>query len=74
MINALTSALGGLQAATQKVNGAAQNIADPAQQDTLVNDVVDLKIGETSFKANTAVIRTTKEMSDELLHIFDEKV
>ncbi|MCD8493909.1 MAG: hypothetical protein LRY36_02445 [Alphaproteobacteria bacterium] len=74
MINALSSALSGLQSATQRVNAAANNIADPAKQDTLVNDVVDLKVGENSFKANTAVIRATEEMSDELLHIFDEKV
>ncbi|MCD8497397.1 MAG: hypothetical protein LRZ85_04535 [Alphaproteobacteria bacterium] len=74
MINALTTALGGLQAATQKVNGAANNIADPTQQDRLVQDVVDLKIGEIAFKANAAVIRTAEELSDELLHIFDEKV
>jgi flagellar hook protein FlgE len=74
MINALTTALGGLQAATQKVNGAANVIADPAQQDKLVEGVVDLKLGEASFKANASVIRTAGEMSDELLHIFDEKV
>lgn len=74
MVNALTTALGGLQAATQKVNGAANIIADPAQQDDLAQGVVDLKIGEVAFKANAAVIRTAGELSDELLHIFDEKV
>lgn len=74
MINALTTALGGLQAASQKVTGAANNIADPAQQDRMIEDIVDLKVGELSFKANAAVIRTTEEMTDELFKAFDEKV
>lgn len=74
MINALSSALSGLQNATQKVNGAAANIADPAQQDRLIEDIVDIKLGETSFKANAAVIRATEEMADEMLRLFDEKV
>lgn len=74
MINALGIALGGLQAASQKVAGAANNIADPAQQDDLARDVVDLKLGEISFKANAAVIRTTEEISKELGRLFDERV
>lgn len=74
MINALTTALGGLQSASQKVTGAANNIADPAKQDRLIEDVVDLKVGEMAFKANAAVIRTTAEMSDELFKAFDERV
>jgi len=74
MINALGIALGGLQAASQKVAGAANNIADPAQQDDLARDIVDMKLGEISFKANAAVIRTADEMSKELGRIFDERV
>lgn len=74
MINALTTALGGLQAASQKVTGAANNIADPSQQDRVINDIVDLKIGEIAFKANAAVIRTTEDMTEELFKAFDKKV
>lgn len=74
MINALSSALSGLHTATQKVNGAAANIADPARQDRLIEDAVDLKMGETAFKANIAVIRAAEEMSDEMQRLFDKKV
>jgi len=62
----LQTALAGLNRATGKVNAAAANIAagelDP-------KDVVDLKLGETAFKANAAVVRTAQDLDQHLLDI-----
>ncbi|MGB4058044.1 MAG: hypothetical protein WBK77_08180 [Alphaproteobacteria bacterium] len=74
MVNAINSALQGLGTATRQVVESANKIADPGQADDLATELVKMKIAETSYKANLATLRTTDEMSDELLHIFDEKV
>lgn len=74
MIDAINTALGGMQAASRKVSDAAENIADPAKQDSLVEDIVDIKVAENSYKANAAVIRATSDMQDELLRLFDKEV
>lgn len=64
--SALSSALTGLNRATQKVNTAAENIASG---EVKADDIVDLKIGETAFKANAAVVRTAADMDKRLLDI-----
>ena len=64
--SALSSALTGLNRATQKVNTAAENIASG---EVKAEDIVDLKIGETAFKANAAVARTAADMDKRLLDI-----
>jgi len=77
MINALSTALSGLLSATQKVDNSAARIAsigDGRGQDTLTEDIVDLKVGDIAYKANVAVIETVDELSDELLNLFDEEV
>lgn len=74
MINAIHSVLSGLNLASQKVAGAANNIADPAKQDGLARDIVDLKLGELSYKANVKALEVVEETSEELLRIFDEEV
>ncbi|PCH99882.1 MAG: hypothetical protein COB76_04700 [Alphaproteobacteria bacterium] len=74
MVNAINTALGGLQTASRGVAKAAENIADPAKQDRIVEDIVDIKISEAAYKANAAVIRVTSDMQDELLKTFDKEV
>lgn len=74
MIDPMNIALGGIQKASNSVAKAAENIADPAKQDSMVEDIVDIKVAENAFKANVAVLKTTDEMQDELLRLFDEEV
>ncbi|MCK6417340.1 MAG: hypothetical protein L6Q57_00145 [Alphaproteobacteria bacterium] len=80
MISAMNTALSGLYAATQKVNQAANRIVQVgtdipgADEIDLTAEAVNLKIGELSYKANVATLRTAEEMSDELLRIFDKRV
>ncbi len=136
MINAMSLALSGLNAATQRLNASASNVANvttagslepggKAPYDALTSrnsavtdnagngsgvrsevvsagrsfvpsyapdspfanakgligtpnvdlaeEAVNLKIAELSYKANIGVLKTTEEMSDELLRIFDEE-
>ncbi|QQG36728.1 MAG: flagellar biosynthesis protein FlgC [Micavibrio aeruginosavorus] len=40
----------------------------------LAGEAVNLNIAKATYKANAAVIRTEKEMTDELLKTFDRKV
>lgn len=37
----------------------------------LIEDVVNLKVAETAYKANLATIKTANEMNDELFRILD---
>ncbi len=74
MINAIGIALNGLAAATDKFAKSAERIVNPGNAETLPEDIVNIGIAKTEFKANLAVMRTADEMSDELLRIFDKKV
>ncbi|MCM2344253.1 MAG: flagellar basal body protein [Alphaproteobacteria bacterium] len=40
----------------------------------LAEEAVNLSIAKTAYKANVAVIKTTEDMTDELLSVFDRKV
>lgn len=74
MISSIDTALSGMQTASRTVAKAANNIATPEKQDTMVEDIVDIKSAEISYKANAAVIKTVSEMEDTLLKTFDEEV
>jgi hypothetical protein len=74
MINAIGIALQGLGFATQKVVQSANKIANPTESDDLATELVNMKVAETSYKANLSVIKTVSEMEEELLHTFDERV
>lgn len=82
MVNTvLSTAISGLNTATERVNRAADNIAnittpghEAAGGANLPRDVVDLKLGEIAYKANVAVIETADDLSQELFKIFDEEV
>lgn len=74
MVDAINTALSGMQNASGRVAKAAENIADPAKQDTMVQDIVDIKSAEISYKANAAVIRASSDMQEDLLRLFDKQV
>lgn len=74
MVDAISTAISGLQTASRNVAKAAENIADPAKNDQLAEDIVDIKISENAYKANIAVIKTADRMEDALLRLFDEEV
>jgi len=74
MLNAIGSALSGLISSSKKIEGAAENIANPQNQDRLIEDIVDIKIAETSYRANLKVLQVTQDLSEELINSFDKKV
>lgn len=74
MMNAIGTALQGLGFATRQVEQSAAKIADPQQGADMAEEIVNMKIAEANYKANLATLKTAEEMSDELLHIFDERV
>ncbi|MCI5060011.1 MAG: hypothetical protein MRY79_02945 [Alphaproteobacteria bacterium] len=78
MIGAINTALSGLLAASKRVEEGATNIAQStvsgAESSQLIEDIVDIKIAETSYKANLATLKVADEMSEELLDSFDQEV
>ena len=75
MINAITSALSGLSAASNKIEQSAQNIAEGGGTDgRVIEDIVDIKAAEVSYKANIEVLRTANELTQVLIDSFDETV
>lgn len=78
MISAINSALSGILTASKQVEGAASNIANNTSSDTsgsnVIEDIVDIKVAETAFKANIQTLKVADDMSQEFLKIFDERV
>lgn len=75
MINTINSALSGLQTSSRQVEQSAQNIAEGSSSTSnLIEDVVDIRVAETAFKANIQTIKIAQELSEELLNLFDERV
>lgn len=74
MINAIATALAGMQTATSGINKAAENIAKPDGLNTFAEDAVNLKLSSRVYEANLAVIETVNETQEELLNTFDETV
>ena len=78
MVDAISTAITGLNNASQRVNESARNIVragtnlDPVDSINISQEAINLQIAETEFKANAAVIRTENELSDELLSILDD--
>jgi hypothetical protein len=73
-MDAINTALGGIQKASYNIGKAANNIADPAKQNNMVEDIVDIKTNEIAFKANVSILKTIDETQNELLKIFDKEV
>lgn len=80
MISSISSALSGIMTASKQVDASAEKIANSTniktegEQVDLTEEVVNIKISETAYKANLATIKTANEMSDEVLRLFDETV
>ncbi|MGQ0527172.1 MAG: hypothetical protein ACT4OY_03965 [Alphaproteobacteria bacterium] len=74
MISAITSALSGLQAATKQVAQSAERIANSTDPSTQIEDIINIKLAEASFKANVGTLKAERELTDELFRIFDEEV
>jgi flagellar hook protein FlgE len=79
MIDAISTALTGLSAASKKAETAAVNIATATTPENvdkvdLSEEAVNLKIADVDYKVNVATIKATEEMNDSLMHMFDEKV
>lgn len=74
MINTITSALSGLNTASKQVEQSAANIAKGGETSQLIEDIVDIKVAETAYKANIETIKVANELTQELLEAFDETV
>ncbi|MBN8521666.1 MAG: hypothetical protein J0L77_07215 [Alphaproteobacteria bacterium] len=79
MLDAISSALSGLTTASNKVAQSAERVANlttPGIADTvdLSEEAVNLKLAEIAYKANVATLKTSDEMTKELLSVFDETV
>jgi hypothetical protein len=74
MVNPIGTALGGLNSALKKVGEAAEGIVTTQDGANLSEDIVKMHVGEAEYKANLVTIKVANEMSDELLHLFDETI
>ena len=74
MLDAISSALSGLNSASQRVERGAANIASGESPDRVIEDIVDIKQAEVSFKANIEVLKVAQDLSDELIKSFDREV
>lgn len=74
MVDAINTAISGLNKASQQVERSATNIASGNSPNTLIEDIVDIRVVETAFKANIATLRVADELTQELLRTFDETV
>ena len=74
MIGAITTALSGLTNASKQIEDSAANIASSPSQEQIIEDIVDIKLAETAYKANLETIKVANELTEELLSTFDETV
>lgn len=78
MISSLGASLAGLQNASNRIDKAAQNIANPkaapdvagnAVQEDPTKDIVDLSVAAQDFKANAKVVQVEDKVTQALLDI-----
>lgn len=83
MTDAISTSLAGLNKSIQKIDNAAQNVARGTSVNNetsvsgdinLIKDIVDISIAKTEYKANIKVLKSSLELTDELLNILDEEV
>lgn len=74
MINAIASALSGLTSASKQVEESAASIASSPSQERIIEDIVDIKLAETAYKANLKTLQVINDLNDELLKSFDREV
>ncbi|MEM8832962.1 MAG: hypothetical protein AAGB32_00330 [Pseudomonadota bacterium] len=74
MISAITTALSGLTKASEQVERSAANIAGAQQPDRIIEDIIDIKQAEISYKANIKTIQVADDLTRELINSFDREV
>ncbi len=74
MIDAISSALSGLNNASARIERGAANIASGSDQNRIIEDIVDIKQAEVSYKANIEVLKVAQDLSKELIESFDRSV
>lgn len=74
MIDAISSALSGLNNASARIERGAANIASSNDQNRVIEDIVDIKQAEISYKANIEVLKVTQDLTKELIESFDRTV
>ena len=74
MISAINTALSGLLGASKQVDSSAARIANGSSTENLIEDIVDIKVAETSYRANLKVIQVADDLTKELLNSFDKTV
>jgi len=74
MISAITTALSGLTKASEQVERSAANIAGAQQPDLIIEDIIDIKQAEISYKANIKTIQVADDLTRELIKSFDREV
>ena len=67
---ASNTALGGLISSTERLNESANRIASgqSVSEGRIVEDIVDIKLAEQSFRANALIIDVVDELQGELLN------
>lgn len=74
MISAISTALSGLQSASKQVDSSAARITSGQSQDRVIEDIVDIKVAETAYKANIEVLKVADDLTRELIEAFDKTV
>jgi len=74
MVDAITSALSGINNASARIEKGAANIAKGNDTGRIIEDSVDIKQAEVSYKANIEVLKTTNDLTKQLIESFDREV
>ena len=74
MVDAITSALSGINNASARIEKGAANIAKGNDTGRIIEDIVDIKQAEVSYKANIEVLKTTNDLTKQLIESFDREV
>lgn len=77
MIDGVSQALTGLQAATKKLADASERIAGATTEGSTVDlaaEAVNVMVAKAAFKANIAMLETSREISEEITRLFDKRV
>lgn len=73
-MNAISNAISGLGAATQRVNAAAERVSGVSAPAAQVEDVIELKSAQIAAEANIKMIKHAAEMEQLLVRLLDETV
>ena len=63
MTNTINTAVLGLRASLEQLQRVSERLANLSADSNLIQDIVELKSAEHSFKANATVIRTANEIA-----------